>query len=87
MNKDEKNQIITTNCWLTMVIIIMSIIIKNISIINIFKFWLDNKLSWNESDYNGISEIRLPHDKVWKPVSIKTSIKDIQIRLLRDSRM
>ena len=30
---------------------------------------MDNKLSWNESDYNGITEIRLPYDKIWKPVS------------------
>jgi cation transporter family protein len=28
---------------------------------------MDNKLSWNESDYGGLAEIRLPHDKVWKP--------------------
>ena len=30
--------------------------------------WFDNKLSWNESDYGGITEIRLPYERIWKPV-------------------
>jgi hypothetical protein len=30
--------------------------------------WFDNKLAWNLSDYGGLPEIRLPHDKIWKPV-------------------
>lgn len=29
--------------------------------------WSDNKLAWNESDYGGITEIHLPHDKIWRP--------------------
>lgn len=32
------------------------------------KVWFDNKLKWNESEYGGLREIRLPHDKIWKPV-------------------
>ena len=31
--------------------------------------WIDPKLSWNESDYGGIKEIRLPYDAIWKPVN------------------
>ncbi len=45
---DEKNQIIITNCWLTM-------------------HWSDNKLAWNETEYNGLKSIRLPYDVIWKP--------------------
>ena len=30
--------------------------------------WVDNKLAWNHSQYGGLENIRLPHDKVWKPV-------------------
>jgi len=30
--------------------------------------WCDKKLSWNASDYGGLKEIRLPHDRIWKPV-------------------
>ena len=33
-----------------------------------FKNWIDYKLMWNESEYGGIHEIRLPYDKIWKPV-------------------
>ena len=32
------------------------------------KNWIDYKLMWNESEYGGIHEIRLPYDKIWKPV-------------------
>ncbi|RNA12244.1 neuronal acetylcholine receptor subunit alpha-10-like, partial [Brachionus plicatilis] len=45
---DEKNQVMTTNCWITM-------------------FWIDNKLKWDPHEYGGLREIRLPHDKIWKP--------------------
>ena len=30
--------------------------------------WFDNKLMWNVSEYGGLENIRLPYDKVWKPV-------------------
>jgi len=30
--------------------------------------WTDNKMYWNQSDYGGIKEIRLPYDRIWKPV-------------------
>ncbi|CAG7829991.1 unnamed protein product [Allacma fusca] len=45
---DEKNQILTTNCWLTQI-------------------WLDNHLTWNESEFGGIRVIRLPYHRVWRP--------------------
>lgn len=35
------------------------------------KFWVDNKLRWDPNEYGGLKEIRLPHDKIWKPVIIK----------------
>ena len=40
---------------------------------------MDVQLSWNESDYNGIEEIRLPHDAVWKPVTVKPLERRIKI--------
>lgn len=46
---DEKNQLITTNAWVSMQ-------------------WIDYKLQWNESEYGGITNIRLPFQRVWKPV-------------------
>ena len=45
---DEKNQILTVNCWLTQI-------------------WNDTHLTWNASDFGGITNIALPYDKVWKP--------------------
>ncbi|XP_050666745.1 neuronal acetylcholine receptor subunit alpha-10-like [Leptidea sinapis] len=44
----EKDQLLTTNCWITQI-------------------WMDHHLRWNTSDFNGISVIRLPHQRVWKP--------------------
>lgn len=29
--------------------------------------WNDYQLRWDEADYGGISVLRLPPDKVWKP--------------------
>ena len=29
--------------------------------------WHDYQLQWDEADYGGISVLRLPPDKVWKP--------------------
>ncbi|KAL7303680.1 hypothetical protein TKK_0003823 [Trichogramma kaykai] len=29
--------------------------------------WMDYQLQWDEADYGGISVLRLPPDKVWKP--------------------
>ena len=47
--------------------------------------WFDNKLAWNESEYGGLENIRLPHDKVWKPVinSIFFVLKKITISALK----
>ncbi|KAA0194923.1 hypothetical protein HAZT_HAZT005347 [Hyalella azteca] len=56
---DEKNQILTTNCWLTQV-------------------WIDAHLIWNASDFGGISVIRVPYDKVWKPDIILYNNADAQ---------
>ncbi|KAF2367533.1 Neurotransmitter-gated ion-channel [Trinorchestia longiramus] len=56
---DEKNQILTTNCWLTQV-------------------WIDAHLIWNASDFGGVSVIRVPYDKVWKPDIILYNNADAQ---------
>ncbi|CAM1294855.1 CHRNA9 (predicted) [Pycnogonum litorale] len=56
---DERNQILTTNCWLN-------------------EIWIDNNLRWNESDFGGISVIRIPAEKVWKPDIILYNNADSQ---------
>ncbi|XP_077292364.1 neuronal acetylcholine receptor subunit alpha-7-like [Arctopsyche grandis] len=45
---DEKNQILTTNCWIT-------------------QTWTDHHLQWNTSEFAGISVIRMPYQRVWRP--------------------
>ena len=46
--KDERNQILTTNCWLT-------------------QKWNDSHLTWNSEDYGGVSVVRIPYERVWRP--------------------
>ena len=46
--KDERNQILTTNCWLT-------------------QKWNDSHLTWNSADYGGVSVVRIPYQRVWRP--------------------
>ena len=36
-------------------------------VVDIFQVWNDYQLQWDEADYGGISVLRLPPDKVWKP--------------------
>ncbi|CAD5234506.1 unnamed protein product [Bursaphelenchus xylophilus] len=45
---DERNQKLTTRCWL------------NVN-------WLDKRLSWNATLWDGIKQIYIPYYKVWKP--------------------
>ncbi|CAG9581492.1 unnamed protein product [Danaus chrysippus] len=45
---EEKDQLLTTNCWITQI-------------------WTDHHLRWNVSDFDGISVIRIPYERVWKP--------------------
>ncbi|XP_045527906.1 neuronal acetylcholine receptor subunit alpha-10-like [Pieris brassicae] len=45
---EEKDQLLTTNCWITQI-------------------WTDHHLRWNISDFDGISVIRIPYERVWKP--------------------
>ncbi|XP_072941203.1 neuronal acetylcholine receptor subunit alpha-10-like [Epargyreus clarus] len=45
---EEKDQLLTTNCWITQI-------------------WTDYHLRWNASEFDGISVIRIPYERVWKP--------------------
>ncbi|XP_013135349.1 PREDICTED: neuronal acetylcholine receptor subunit alpha-10-like [Papilio polytes] len=45
---EEKDQLLTTNCWITQI-------------------WTDYHLRWNTSDFDGISVIRIPYERVWRP--------------------
>uniref|UniRef100_A0AAU6PBR6 Nicotinic acetylcholine receptor alpha5 n=1 Tax=Protohermes xanthodes TaxID=1452977 RepID=A0AAU6PBR6_9NEOP len=56
---DEKNQILTTNCWLTQI-------------------WTDHHLRWNTSEFAGISVIRVPYQRVWRPDTILYNNADPQ---------
>ena len=33
----------------------------------IFKEWVDERISWDEADYNGLKKIRVPASKLWLP--------------------
>uniref|UniRef100_A0A914Q0S3 Uncharacterized protein n=1 Tax=Panagrolaimus davidi TaxID=227884 RepID=A0A914Q0S3_9BILA len=45
---DERNQILTTRCWL------------NVN-------WLDKRLSWNSSEWEGVKNLYVPYRNLWKP--------------------
>uniref|UniRef100_A0A915M6Q7 Uncharacterized protein n=1 Tax=Meloidogyne javanica TaxID=6303 RepID=A0A915M6Q7_MELJA len=45
---DEKNQILTTRCWI------------NVN-------WIDYRLAWNVSEWEGIEQIYAPHHRIWLP--------------------
>ncbi|CAK1602223.1 unnamed protein product [Parnassius mnemosyne] len=45
---EEKDQLLTTNCWITQI-------------------WTDYHLRWNTSEFDGISVIRIPYERVWRP--------------------
>jgi len=56
---DERNQILTTNCWLT-------------------QKWNDSHLTWNSEDYGGVSVVRIPYQRVWRPDIILYNNADAQ---------
>uniref|UniRef100_A0A1I8BI26 Neur_chan_LBD domain-containing protein n=1 Tax=Meloidogyne hapla TaxID=6305 RepID=A0A1I8BI26_MELHA len=45
---DERNQILTTRCWI------------NVN-------WIDYRLSWNITQWEGINQIYAPHHRIWLP--------------------
>ncbi|KAI6232385.1 hypothetical protein M3Y95_00480400 [Aphelenchoides besseyi] len=45
---DERNQKLTTRCWL------------NVN-------WLDKRLTWNASHWDGIKQLYIPYQKIWRP--------------------
>ena len=45
---DERNQVLTTRCWL------------NVN-------WIDKRLSWNSTEWEGIKMIYIPYKKLWTP--------------------
>ncbi|KAI1716410.1 neurotransmitter-gated ion-channel ligand binding domain-containing protein [Ditylenchus destructor] len=45
---DERNQVLTTRCWIN-------------------ANWMDPRLTWNESEWDNIKQIYVPHQKIWKP--------------------
>ncbi|VDM27546.1 unnamed protein product, partial [Toxocara canis] len=45
---DERNQVLTTRCWL------------NVN-------WLDPRLTWNATEWDGIKTMYVPYQRLWKP--------------------
>ncbi|KAF6016708.1 nAChRa4 [Bugula neritina] len=45
---DEKNQIMTTNVWLS-------------------QEWIDNSLRWDTREYDGVDQLHVPAEDLWKP--------------------
>lgn len=69
--QNEKNQIMKSNVWLRLVschVVYSSVLyfVLTQSILAL-QVWNDYQLQWDEADYGGISVLRLPPDKVWKP--------------------
>ena len=65
--KDEKNQILTTNIWLDQVSIAVRYIILIFNCIIQWEEWTDEFLSWNPSEFGGITKVRIPCELIWKP--------------------
>ena len=72
--QNEKNQIMKSNVWLRLVSSFESLwkwcedtIIHLLLFLISSQVWNDYQLQWDEADYGGISVLRLPPDKVWKP--------------------
>uniref|UniRef100_A0A0N5AIJ1 Neur_chan_LBD domain-containing protein n=1 Tax=Syphacia muris TaxID=451379 RepID=A0A0N5AIJ1_9BILA len=62
INVDEKNQIMHTNVWLT----IVSFVYFLSQSCNVYK-WDDFQMKWNPVNYGGIKDIRVAPEKVWLP--------------------
>jgi len=58
-----------SNVWLRLVSVLSSFELNyNFTTLPIcLQVWNDYQLQWDEADYGGISVLRLPPDKVWKP--------------------
>ena len=44
----------------------------NFYLIDFLKNWKDEGISWNPSDYGGITMLRLPIENVWNPVKLNS---------------
>ena len=63
---DEKNQIITTNQWLTMVFHSFEPLFFVI-ILRIYQTWFDPKLTWEPLEWHNVSLLHIKYDKIWLP--------------------
>jgi hypothetical protein len=34
---------------------------------SVFQLWQDSDLTWDPAEYDGITTLRFPVDKIWKP--------------------
>ncbi|KFD67489.1 hypothetical protein M514_11378, partial [Trichuris suis] len=61
---DEKNQMLTTNLWLDMVLnASLAMMIDSFT----FKQWNDSKLVWDPETYGGIKKVHIPAELLWTP--------------------
>lgn len=78
--QNEREQIMTTNCWLTQVCVdtYFSCPIKGFSLTRLYsrdfsthpfllQVWNDYRLMWDPAQYEGIKKIRLPSQHIWLP--------------------
>ncbi|KAI4883589.1 hypothetical protein NFI96_033209, partial [Prochilodus magdalenae] len=63
---NEREQIMTTNVWLTQVSV-ESWLKEEVAFVNTAPNWNDYRLSWDPSDYEGIDKIRIPSRHIWLP--------------------
>ncbi|XP_061175301.1 neuronal acetylcholine receptor subunit alpha-9-like isoform X2 [Saccostrea echinata] len=68
LDLDEKNQVLTTNAWVT-------------------HKWKDIYMTWNESEYDNITKIRVPKGSIWEPDIKLYNYADERMEERRDANM
>ncbi|XP_061175302.1 neuronal acetylcholine receptor subunit alpha-10-like isoform X1 [Saccostrea echinata] len=68
LDLDERNQVLTTNVWVTYQ-------------------WKDIYMTWNQSEYDNITKIRVPKGSIWEPDIKLYNYADERMEERRDANM
>ena len=50
--------------------------------------WMDARMTWNETEYNGVSSVTFPQNEVWIPtITLGNSMKDGESLYLGDDKL
>jgi nicotinic acetylcholine receptor len=63
--QDEKNEIMTTTMWVTMVgmLSVLCLMVHH----DPFQIWEDVSLKWNTHEYGGVDTLYVPATSIWLP--------------------